>query len=418
MVLELNYISKAWEQYQRCSVAEKAFVLLIIMFWSRGLLGFVTAVIERLPIVSYFSSFFIPTLSIFSLLVSLSYIWRHIRIFEIMVYLGIVVLYALNYIIYPNNVVSLDRYAYYFLIGALPLYFVGKSVELDKVKYILYVISILCVVVTSFYYLVFTHAADYTGSSRMDAESHNMMASYQVLPSVLYVIYYFLRDKGLISGIISSLGFVLISSFGTRGPLMCLILFVVLVLLFTKKYNHPILSYSIIIVLGAIGLTFLSDILLFMINVTEQLNMSSRIFELAMNDMFFGGEASGDERLFFAEKLGRVMEHDGNTWGYGFASSFTYIGSYPHNLLMELRFSFGNYLGIAIFVGMILLMCKKFMKSTNEQDRVFLILLVCAGFVKLFMSGTMLDEAWLYFLLGYCMINSVSEGGKISPHES
>lgn len=416
MMLQDTFVLKAWLQYKHCSVAEKAFALLLVMLWCRGLLGFVTAVIERLPVVSVLSPYFIPALSIITLLVSLSYISKHISVTEVLVYIGILLLYLLNYIIYTNNTASLDRYVYLFLVGALPFYFVGKSIELSKLNHILYAISIACVVVTSFYFLVFTHAEEYTGSSRMDEDSHNMLAAYQVLPSVLYVIHCFIRDKGLISGVISLMGFVLISAFGARGPLMCLMLFVILVLLCTKKYKHPILSYTIIVAMGGIGLMFLQDILLFMINVTEQLNMSSRIFELAMNEVFFGGEASGDERLFFAEKLGRVMELDGNTWGYGFASSFKYIGSYPHNLLLELRFSFGNYLGIAILAGMILIILRKFIKSTKESGKVFLILLFCVGFVKLFMSGTMLDEAWLYLLLGYCISNNVAKDVKIGQH--
>ena len=407
MKLYDTFIIKAWRQYKDCSIAEKAFILLVTMFWCSGLLGFVTAVVERLPLVSIISPYFIPALCVFSVLVSLSYISKHICFVEILVYIVLVVLYLLNYVIFPENVVSLDRYAYYFLIGALPLYYVGKSIDVRKIDQVLYVASIFCVVVTAFYYLVYTHAEGYSGSSKMDEESHNMLAAYQVLPSVLYVIYYFLRERGLVNGIVSLLGFILISAFGTRGPLMCLILFVILVLLFTKKYKHPIWSYSIIVILGVIGLSFLTEILLLMITITQQMNMSSRIFELALNEVFFGGEASGDERLFFAEKLGSVMEQDGSILGHGFASSFNYIGSYPHNILLELRFSFGNYLGIAIFVGIILLMFRKFIKSKNVQDQVFLILLFCSGFVKLFMSGTMLDEAWLYFLIGYCMSHGV-----------
>lgn len=413
-----TYIKKAWMQYKYCSVSEKAYVLLIALFWCSGLLGFVTAVLQRVPIVSVFAPYCIPALFIVTTIVSLPYISRNTNFSEVLVYVGISIIYLLNYIIYPNNENALDRYCILFIVEALPLYFWGKSFVPRKIDYILYLLSIFCVIVTSFYFLVFTHAEGYTGTSRMDADTHNMLAAYQVLPSVLYVIYCFIRDKNLISGVVSFLGFVLISAFGTRGPLMCLILFVVLVLLCTKKYKYPILSYSVIIILGGIGLIFLQDILLFMISLIEKLNMSSRIFELAMNDVFFGGEASGDERLFFAKKLGNVMELDGSIFGHGFASSFNYIDSYPHNLLLELRFSFGNFIGIAIFVGMILIMCKKFMKSVNEQDRVFLILLVCTGFVKLFMSGTMLDEAWLYFLLGYCMSNRDVNDVKVSPNES
>lgn len=418
MIFEFTNLSKAWTQYKDCSIAEKAFVLLVIMFWCSGLLGFVKSVIERLPIVSSISSFFIPISILFLVLVSLSYIIRHIRYYDIMFYLGIVIIYALNYNLYPNNTESLNRYAYSFIICALPLYFIGKAINPSKISSILFIVSVFCVIITSFYYLVFTHADDYSGSSQMDEESHNMVAAYQVLPSVLYIIYCFLQEKGLISGIVSILGFVLVSSFGTRGALMCLILFLLFVLIFTKKYKYPIISYSIICLIGVFVLFFLTDILIFMIYVTEQLNMSSRVFEMALDEVFFGGEASGDERLFFAEKLGRVMQQDGNFLGYGIAASFNYIGSYPHNFLWELRFSFGNFVGFSIFIGIIVILIRKFFKVRSEFERVFLVLLFCKSFIKLFMSGTMLDEPWLYFMIGYSMIARDSENQELCAHNS
>lgn len=52
MKLYDTFIIKAWRQYKDCTIAEKAFILLVTMFWCRGLLGFVTAVVERLPLVS------------------------------------------------------------------------------------------------------------------------------------------------------------------------------------------------------------------------------------------------------------------------------------------------------------------------------------------------------------------------------
>ena len=382
--------------------SEKSYISLLIYIWGAVIFGFFIGALSHvnflLPIHEYISDSIFYILFVFSI----PYMRGYVKTSEVVLYILIAIYYFLNYVFYPNNVNTLDMYIVRFLCLALPMFFVGKSLNIYKYSDAFYRISVLSILFSALYYMFYVQQSNYAGSAEVGGEIHEMGASYLVLPHVLFVLYYTFKRFNLFRFLLSVLGGLLICSFGTRGPLMCLLLFVTLYLLVFKKYKHPIFSKIIIVSLFLIVFCFLNEIMMFMSFVTKQVGMSDRIFQIALEGNFVGGEASSDGRLDYVGMCYSLLDQKDSIFGFGLGGTYKYIFTYPHNLLIELHFSFGYIIGTLLFLLLIGVMLKKLVGQKDTLIRVFTLLMFCSFFVKLFMSGTFLGEPMLYLLLGFC----------------
>ena len=103
------------------------------------------------------------------------------------------------------------------------------------------------------------------------------------------------------------------------------------------------------------------------------------------------------------DTLQDLLRNDNYFWGHGILSSYNYVDTYPHNLYLELVFSFGYIPGILLLLLLTTMFIVAYRKFSNTDIRSFLCVLMCASVIKLFMSGTFLDEYLLFFLIGFCV---------------
>ena len=308
-------------------------------------------------------------------------------------------IYFLNFTFYPENTEFLTDRTYSFLCLALPVYFVGRLIDIEQVEKGLTTISKLCIYIFALYYLFYIGGVT-NADSDMD---YNMSASYKILPHVLIVLWQTMKRISLFNIITALLGILMIFSFGTRGPLVCCISFVLIYILFIGKFRHPILLKTIIVSIGILFLTLLNPIMLGIQYLLTSIGMSTRI-----TDFYFEATLDvSDARDYIHATLHNVMQSENYFFGHGILSSYNYVDTYPHNLYLELVFSFGYVPGIVIFLSLLLLFVVAYRKYHNTNIRSFLCVLMCASVIKLFMSGSFLDESLLFFLIGYC-VNVIS----------
>lgn len=392
--------------------SEFFFILLVCMFWGNVTCYYGVVFISKMfGLSSEMQSFVIPLAYSILAVLSLGYWVRKIKPIDIILYILIICAYLSNYVFYPENEEALDIYVFVFP-SVLLCYFIGLVMEIDKTQMLLYYISVVNLLCSSAYYFLFTQADDYSGGAiEMNENAHNMSAAYEILPSVIYIIWITFKNSSLksilsfhywLSVIFSFLGFFLIISMGTRGPLVCILFFVSMYLFFLSNNSHKFGTMVLLAILGLLIMLNLESILLYMVDLLSSLNMSSRIFQIMIENSFMENSSS-EERISFMNILLNEMTTFYSFFGHGFAGSYRFIQSYPHNIIYEVFFSFGYVVGGLLIILFVYLIIKSFHFCKDSTSKSFLLLLLSCGFVHLLMSNTFLQDSYFFLLIGYCV---------------
>lgn len=377
----------------------KALTFLIAELWSYSLINYVRVIIMHMPVVNVLEPFVIPVFIITPLIICLPEFRKHIKGWDLVFYATLVIVYGADFIFRYKNYDQLISYLPLFFIGAIPYYYIGLSIDLKKTGHLLYQLSLICIIVSAFYYLLYFQQAD--NGAREIASGGDMAASYGLMPHLLLVLFHAMKTPKILNIAVSSVGIFLIMSFGSRGPLVCTLLFIAIYLLFIKKYKYPSLSKTIIVIVLIISSVYLNQFVEFMQIFTQQIGMSSRVFDKAEQGAFLNyQDSSGRDEI--SEKLLAALFNN-NGFGFGIGGDRVICGSYAHNLAVELWVSYGIYIGSVLLIVMIIIFGRGLILAPTEDERIFLWILLFCGFFKLFLSGTYLDEPYLFLALGYAI---------------
>lgn len=253
----------------------------------------------------------------------------------------------------------------------------------------------------AFYELLYAQSASYTGD--VDTSEYNMELAYSILPHVLMVSWRALKSFVILNIAPMLLGLMLLLSFGTRGPVICAIVFIAIYLLFIRPSKYQKTMRIITVACAVYAMSFLDQFMTFMQLMTFQLGMSTRIF-----DKYFEGELEDSSgRDYIRETLLRELSIDNSLFGHGVLGSYPYVNTYPHNIVLEFLFSFGWVWGIAILFCIVYIIAKMLINTHQcEINVTFGIILVIASILKLCFSSTFVDDALFFMLLGYCVNSS------------
>lgn len=383
----------------RCS--EFFFRAFFILFWAKNtVFGYIVQVLRRLPfisgIVEPIYTAIIPVILILVAIFSIPYLRRHIRLVDLVLYVVCLLFVLFTMIIYESNAVFIGEHWTRILIAAVPMYFIGISFDFKKIKKDLFFWSLLGVLCSFLYQLYFVS----TGRQIIE---DNMDASYNVLPSILYLFYWAISYHKIRYWLISFVGLLLCFTFGTRGPLLICLIFVLGGILFKLIWSKAVFTKIFVTTVALLLslLLFYGDNLIKIIEwlscLVENLGMSTRIF-----DLFLEGEianSSGRDRL--AEKVITAILQE-PILGYGIMGDWVITGHvYVHNIFLEMWCQFGLILGTFILAVVIVLpLYVMFKYLWKKDDFLFMFMLFCMVFVKLMLSGTYLTETYFFLLLG------------------
>lgn len=318
---------------------------------------------------------------------------------EVLAYIGIVVLYILHLVCFPENQENILKMMFPFLVCSLPCFFVGEIFDFKKLIKPFYKISI--VVILGFAWYTMLHRTSKTAN---EGGVQDMFFAYMLIPHVIYMVWYSFRSVKIIDIALSFFGVFLLLSMGTRGPLVCLFFFIAVFVLFVsnKVSRSTRVFVSILAIIGmAIFIIYGDAAMLFLQSLLAKMGLSTRILDMSMDSQFMGGE-SVIERDFLRGASLEALKKD-NLLGYGFAGSYGIMGTYPHNLAFELWLSFGVFIGSIILLFIIILVTRAFIVTKDADKRSFLLLWISCGFVSYFMSRTFLDAPDVFVMLGYSL---------------
>ncbi len=374
------------------------FRFLVLVFWTQHtILRYVEEVIERLPFVSRFAPFFIPVLFMSLLALSLPYIVRQLRKVDILFVLSVVLVVVMTLLIYPDSKEYISPQLWRIFGMAVPLYFVGVIYDNEETKKDLFWCSLIGVLVAFLYQL-------YSLASGRVLESDNMNASYNVLPSVMYLVYWAIINNGMKNWLIAFAASALPFIFGTRGPIIAVAVFCAIGLIyrFSKIKNIAVKIVLILIVgIAAVYISTGNRILEWAEILSKrfgEIGFSTRIFDFLIEEQL--AESVGRENL--SDAVWKAIKQNAIS-GYGFMGDRAIISPYVHNIVLEYWCSYGVFAG-SVAVVLTAVMPLKAMSRSKGTDAFWLIMMfTCMVFIKLMLSGSYVYEPYFYLLIGLCV---------------
>lgn len=369
-----------------------------LIAWGVMLLGYWRGINNHLPVLGNMTDELEIFIVILPILLSLPTFLKRIKPEDHLFVIVCLLLYTLNFFFFPQNFDALAKRWLNFSIFTVPYYYIGVTLDIKKFIKAFYIVSITAVIVCAFYELFYLQSSSYVGD--VDSSEYNMDLAYNMLPHVLMVSWQALKNMRLWRFAIMLLGLMLMLSFGTRGPVVCAIMFIAFYLLFIRHSKYQKTMRVVIIAISIFAISFLEQFMLFMQVFTYQIGMSTRIF-----DKYFEGDlAQSSGRDYIRETIIRELSTDNSLFGHGILGSYKYVGTYPHNIVLDFLFSYGWVFGTLLLILILFFIVKMIYACRNDETLlVFGVLLVISSILKMCFSGTYIDDTIFFFLLGYCI---------------
>ncbi|MBE6802067.1 MAG: hypothetical protein E7530_04200 [Ruminococcaceae bacterium] len=373
-----------------------AFRILLALLWTQyTVMIFARAIVQRLPFFNVFADYIVPVAIILALFLSIPWFIKNIRGVDVLFYLGLVVLVIFTMVVFKNNAEIISEQWWRILISSGAFYFVGLAYSHKNCSRDIFWCSLASVVAVFVYQL-------FKIRSGVVLEEDNMYVAYNLLPSAIYLMYYAsikLRKKYWIIAIVSALTMFV---YGTRGPILCIIVYVAVYLIHRFSKTTSKRKFALILIaLLALAIILIYDDLFIKLasvisNVFERFGFSTRIF-----DFYVSGDVAVSKGRDYLTN--QVLEAIGRNpfIGYGFTGDQYLLGVYCHNLVYEMWCHFGVILGSLILLALAGLTIVALIKSrSNKKIFFFVVMLISMVYVKLMLSNSYSLEPYFYFMIG------------------
>ncbi len=192
---------------------------------------------------------------------------------------------------------------------------------------------------------------------------------------------------------------------GTRGPIVCCLLAVIIKALFVRKNVKNILVniFGFGLCAVAVQLNALYHIINAVSNILKRFGIEQiRLMEYVNNGMLMDSSGRDD----FASLIWQAIRKK-PILGYGLGSDRYYLGgSYVHNLFLELLLSFG-IVGGGIVIIWFLFKCICALRGSDPDRAKVVLAFFCFGFLKLMFSSSMLYSKELFIMIGILLATPI-----------
>lgn len=229
-----------------------------------------------------------------------------------------------------------------------------------------------------------------------------MRFGYAMLPTTLISLYAMRENKKLLNAFIGTSSFILILIFGSRGPILGMLIFFLILLFIDKKLKiyHRILSIFLLII-GYVYL-FTFDGLIKILNfIYYDLNLQTYSIN-KLRAMIIDGfaESSSGRDYLYNQFFNQIMNSP--LFGSGIGISHRLWEVTPHNLFLQILLEFG-FVGIVGFIVIALFMIYQLVLIRKAENELFLLLCIIfsVSFGRLLVSSDIWirQELWLFISL-------------------
>lgn len=293
---------------------------------------------------------------------------------------------------FPQNLVYLKDNATQFFIYVLPFFWIGKYL-LDSGEYLddlVRIAKIKCVLVIITWLIGITIPYASVYEDYMDASNAIIIG----LLATYYLAYKYRRYSDICLSIV---GTILLLIAGSRGVLLSLVTFWILLFIFSEKKSS---GKTIAVVLGIVLLPFYKTFLKIIGTIVSMTGTSAHLILALSSGSFFQDDLRMHLFNNFWERAWR------EPFGYGIMGDrymslhdgFWSKAQYPHNIYLELLINFGYIIGSIVAIWLTYRIIKLLLIK-DDKIKNMVILLVSGCFVKLLVSGSYWSDQFFFMLL-------------------
>lgn len=232
-------------------------------------------------------------------------------------------------------------------------------------------------------------------------DNYNMSICYTLLFPMFYHVIKIKEKKWYV--FIVALELIIVVFYGSRGQLLCIGVFFLLLMIQKVKIKDRLLLFIIFGMTG-IMLFLFKDFIIYIISP-----IAGRFGSRTLNMLIQGRLLTDTGRMtIWIKTMAYIKQNPLIGWGVG--GELSYLSSYPHNLYLELFLHYGMLVGTLISVWLTyIIMVRVFFEK--EYNSLIIILFSCA-FVPLLLSGTYTEAPLFWMLIGICLKQSFVIGRK------
>lgn len=312
----------------------------------------------------------------------------------------VAVLAVSQYILFPNNrrflmgtkIGELVTFSPWTLLAVVPYVLLGAAVtDFDALRKKIHGASRIGVALGFLSYIIEV-------TKGMNIRYDDMNNAYAICTVVCFLLLNWQKGDGL---------FLLIGCFslllaGTRGPMLCVLVAVILKTVFLEKvFERKVLKLLACLIMAVLLLVGFLEIA---VDLVAKFFALFGVTDLRIVDYIRKGmmlDSSGRDTISSLVVQG-ILKHPIVGVGVGGDRIVTQLNKYAHNIILEMWVSYGIFLGTAFLCWMAYWLAK------GIQNRNSAVQMITAAFfssvvVKLFLSSSYLYSKELFILLGLCM---------------
>lgn len=229
---------------------------------------------------------------------------------------------------------------------------------------------------------------------------YSMSFGYHMLFPTLFFGYIAIDRQKKIYFCLSIIGLLSVVMLGSRMASICAVAFwgMYLLLISGSKYGNikrKIIYFGILILMGIVLFLSYEQILSMLGNVFERIGFSSRtisrILEGTLSD-----DAARDVLFLNSQNLIKK----GGMFGNGFLADRYYLGSYCHNIFLELFIEFGYVGGGILLLLLLFVIVFMLIRCKNTSWRGLFLVFFCCSFLRLLVSYSLWIDNDFWIMLG------------------
>lgn len=226
------------------------------------------------------------------------------------------------------------------------------------------------------------------------AWTYSMSLGYSLAFQTLIMWEHYFETKKPLDIIMVVVDIIFILVFTSRGPLLCLLVFLIIELIFSNKINSrkklvhivSLLFVSIVLILS------MQSVMNLLANISSQFAHYSRTI-----DKLISGDFLSDSGRF--ELTQHYLSMISSNWiiGYGVGGAWVSVSYYPHNIVIEFLLSYGIILGVFMIALLGILVLSGLLSKNHNMQRLFI--LIVSFCVYLLVSDSYLMSPHFFILL-------------------
>lgn len=308
--------------------------------------------------------------------------------------------FILNYLVFPDNWTHLKPLVLLFFFTCLPSFLYSYSIfNWEELRQIMrHASTVVFIVGLTISILII--------SRYVSIPKYSMSLSYYMLFPAIFSLNDIVEKINWKAISIFSLSVLSILSLGSRGAILCIVVFIFARLLIAEPQGIKMtyLRFTIVTFVGFVAV-FYQDILRMIVSFLSYFGVHSRSIEVFLTDLLY---STGRDEIY-AGALSIISKN--SILGVGLAGDRRIIGLYVHNIFLEILINFGVLVGLFVIFSVtsaIILM----LRSATPRQKTMLAMWMGIGFVQLLVSSSYINNIKFWILMGlmFSVRRSTSEG--------